>query len=136
MRLLAEKTGQYWLSWNLQYHIHLSKKVNVQNKTAKEHIKDDTSTFRELLKGVTYTGDSMAEKTLIGDVLIAHGTFKTENGTIPSAKRDNRIEMTKESITCLMEKAKILFIEGLAYIPLPQETLSACMDPETKGPCS
>lgn len=83
------------------YHVLLSEKVTVQDKTSQRDMKDGALTFREQLVGTTHIGESMAQKTSIGDVLIPRQTpekyngHQTAIGKFEFFKRDNNKHLCK-----------------------------------------
>lgn len=63
---------------DVQYHVNLSTKATVQNKTTKEDKNHSSPTRREQVKDTTHIGASMARKTAIEEAF--NNTQDSERG--------------------------------------------------------
>lgn len=86
----------------VQYDVNLSTKVTVKDQTRRGDIKDSAQTCHEQVTGTNHIGNSMDEKTPIGDVLTKHKTSKrdkghhTSIGEFRALKRDYRTSPTPQ----------------------------------------
>lgn len=68
------------LNGDVQYDENLSMKVTVQHQTPGEYMRHGTHTCREQLTGRAHIADSMAQKTLIVNMLTTHKNYEGDKG--------------------------------------------------------